>query len=288
MATHPQRQHAGPTALNRENVNKKTKSNVEAGVAVDRRATGAETDATPREHANTSEPRARRSRATDETRATHEKGAAGRTQSQALKDYWRDVKSGKRARNDQPVETPKDPNRNPLLDLPDADRAKLFVMLRLCPYLETANLAMRERGLPEVDQVQLDEFHKEEADHYWEVNTARAITEADALVRMGEKAVPKLSAGMLTALAQEAFKQITNGVDPALMTRMATLFFKARGDNRADEMQGFKRRKAEHDLGDEMHAAFRRLAEEVDRCPAAQEHFDALQRALAENAEEAE
>ena len=71
-----------------------------------------------------------------------------------------------------------------------------------------------------------------------------------------------------------------------MMNRMATLFFKARGDDRADETQGFKRRRAENDLGEDMHAAFRKLAEEVDRCPAAQEHFDALQRTLAENAED--
>ena len=121
------------------------------------------------------------------------------------------MKSGKRARNDQPIETPRDPNRNPLLDLSDADRAKLFVMLRECPYLETANFVLRERGIAPATQVQLDEFHKVESDHYWEVRTARAVTEADSLVRLGEKAVPKLSTGMLAALAQEAFANHQRG-----------------------------------------------------------------------------
>ena len=211
-----------------------------------------------------------------------------RTQSQALKDYWRDVKSGKRVRNEKPAELPKDSAHNPLLDLPEAERVKLYVLLRDCPLMETVQMLLEERGIFGITREQVDDFFVEEGLHFWEVRTLRAATEANALVRFAEKSDENIPAGILAALGQETFRQIASGTDPAAITRFATLFLKVRSDERADQMQGLKRRKVEHDLGDDLHAAYRKLAQEVDRCPAAQEPFDALQRALAESAEEAE
>jgi len=274
MAPHAQRQHAGPTALTKKNVKKKTNKTAEAGVAVDRRATGSDADATSTEGAEINAPRARRSTATPR-----------RTRSEILRDYWRDVKSGKRTRNEKPAELPPDPNRNPLLDLPEAERVKLYVLLRDCPLMETVQMLLEERGIFGITREQVDDFFVEEGLHFWEVRSLRAATEANALVRFAEQCDENIPAGILAALGQETFRQVTRGTDPAAITRFATLFLKVRSDNRADEMQGLKRRKVEHDLGDDLHAAYRKLAQEVDRCPAAQEHFDALQRALAENTE---
>jgi hypothetical protein len=302
MATHAQRQHAGATALIKKNVNKKTKKPAAPSAVVARTTrcpgsrglvlrkqevagkvrTSAVTSCAPTE-VSVGAP------GQQVVRATHEAGAAGRTRSEALRDYWRDVKSGKRVRNERPAELPKDPAANPLFLVPDGQRAKLFVLLRDCPLLETVNAVLRSNGVPEVNNDQLVEFLDDEAEQYWDLRTRRADNEANSLVRLAEKNLPNISTGILTALGQAAFKQvIRDEIEPGAMSRIVTMFLKARSEKRADQMQGLKRRKAENDLGDDAHAAFRKLAEEVDRCPAAQEHFDALQRALAENAEEGE
>jgi len=221
-------------------------------------------------------------------RATHEKGASGRSQSQALQAYWRDVKTGNRVRDEKPAELPRDPAANPLLDLPEGERAKLYVILRDCPLMETVNMLLQERGHAPVTREQFDEFFAEEGESHWEVRTLRAVTEANSLVRLARRYDDNIPEGILTALGQTTFRLVASGADPATMTRLATLFFKARSDHRATETHGLKRRKAEHELGDDVQVAFRKLAEEVDGCPAAQEPFDALQRALAEKAEGAE
>jgi hypothetical protein len=204
-----------------------------------------------------------------------------------MRDYWRDVKSGKRQRNEKPCDPPKDPDRNPIFDLPEGERLKLYVLLRECPLMEIVQVVLREHGVPGVNQQQVDEFFDVEAEHYWEVRTTRAVREADALIRLGENSVPKLSAGILNALGQEAFRQITSGnADPSAMSRIATLFMKARGDDRSDQMQQLKRRKIEGELQDKLDQAFEKLAEQVEQHPAAREAFENLRRELAECTED--
>jgi hypothetical protein len=261
MAPHAEREHTRATALNTENVNKKKliPGGAASGLPVP-----------PRDMPEDVPPK------------------TNRTRSEAQRDYWRDVKSGKRIRNEKPAELPKAPDHNPIFDLPEAERLKLYARLRDCPLTEVIQAILEEHGVPPVTRDQVNEFFAVEAENLWEVRTLRAVTEANALVRFAEKTDENIPAGILAALGQQTFKLVAAGADPAQISRLATLFIKMRSDSRANQMQGLKRRKVEHALGDDMHAAFRKLAEEVDRCPAAQEHFDALQRALAESAEEGE
>jgi len=215
-----------------------------------------------------------------------------RTHREASTEYWRDVKAGRRVRKekkwDPPVDDePPEPGPNPLFDLCEEERSKLFVWLRECPYFDAVRNILRNKGVPEVSDQQLEDFFQQESYDHWEVRTLRASTEADALVRLAEASVPRFSAGMLAALGQEAFRQIVSGnADPVMMTRLVTLFIKARSDDRADQMQVLKLEKLQGEIDDKLTLAFAKLAEQVEQHPAAREAFAALQRELAGNEEE--
>lgn len=210
-----------------------------------------------------------------------------------------DTKGGKRRRAEppaarprkapQPRVLPRGEDFNPLLALEDEQRSRLFVFMRECPYRDSLRLMLRDWQVPEVTDAQLEEFFSEEAHHHWEVRTARAATEAEALIRLAESSVPKFSAGILAALGQEAFRQVVSGqMDPGSMGRIATLFMKARGDERTDRMQELKREKMRHELQGQVEHALEKLAEEVERHPAAREAFAELRRELAAGDKEGE
>ncbi len=209
-----------------------------------------------------------------------------RTHREAQLDYWREVKSGKRVRNEKPRPLTKDPGRNSLLDLPDGLRSKLYVLIRDCPVLETVNELLARHKLEAINEDQLTEFLNEEHLHHWELRAVRARNEADTVVRTLEKSVPAFSAGMVAALGQEAFRQVvSDSADPGVMSRIVTLFIKARGHLRTDEMHELKREKLLGELDDRIAQALQNLAEHVKDHPAAQEAFEALQREMAETAE---
>jgi hypothetical protein len=204
-----------------------------------------------------------------------------------LKAYWREVKAGRRVRVEQSYEPPRGPDFNPLFGLPEEQRAKLFVFMRDCPYNDAARVLLRDQGMDHVSDDQLTEFHQTEAYNHWLMRTTRAADEADALIRLAENSAPKFSAAILSALGQEAFKQIASGaVNPGVMSKLVTLFMKARGEERADQMQELKREKLQHELEGQVEQALEKLAEEVERHPAAREAFAALRRELAANGEE--
>ena len=218
---------------------------------------------------------------------SHEAGASGRTRGQALKAYWREVKTGKRERIERARVFPKGPDFNPLFELPEKTRSELFVWMRECPYRDAVHTMLKEKSIDDVTDDQIEEFFQSEAQLHWEMRLSRAGDEADALIRLAEESVPKFSAGMLTALGQEAFKMIVSReADPSAISKMATLFLKARGDKRADEMQELRREKVRHELQGQIEQAMERLFEEVEKHPEAQEPFDALRRILTAKAEE--
>jgi hypothetical protein len=176
---------------------------------------------------------------------------------------------------------------NPLFDLPEEQRAKLFAWLRECPYDDAVQHLLRDQGMPEATRAQLNDFFQHEAEQHWEKRISRAAQEANALVLLAEKSPARFSAGILAALGQEAFRQIASGqVEPAAMGRLATLFLKARSDERADQMQELKREKLRHELQGQIDHALEKLAEEVDRHPVAREAFEALRKELATSMEE--
>ncbi len=295
----------------------------DSAVAVDRRATGSVSDAPANEAADPTEPRARRSRATPERVRKNRRGddslsvvaaagpapvvanatisdpatqspqtkkpdprRSGRTQSEAMKAYHADVKAGRRS-PPEPRPPRRDPRRNPLFDLPEKDRSQIFVWLRECPYTDAVQQMLRERGLGEVARAQIDEFFEREAHNHWEVRIQRAATEADALVELVEACPVKFSAGILAALGQEAFRQVSSGaVAPESMGRIATLFLRARADERSDQMQELKREKLSREIAGQLEQAFEKLADEVERHPEARDAFEALRRELAQHAEE--
>ena len=133
-----------------------------------------------------------------------------------------------------PAET-NPPRPNPLFQLREERRAKLFVWLRECPYEDAVQQMLADQGVPNVTSKELNEFFQNEAQNHWEHRIARAAIEANALVSLVEENPVRFSSGILAALGQEAFRQIASGqVDPQAMTRMANLFLKARGDERAE------------------------------------------------------
>jgi len=221
-----------------------------------------------------------------EEKRTRDPRPSGLTKAEAMKAYWRDVKSGRRERIEKPMNPPQ-PRRNPLFDLPEEIRAKVFTWLRECPYHDAVRAMLRGHGVEHVTDKQFNEFFAGEAENHWYRRITRAADEANALVQLAESHVPKFSAGILAALGQEAFRQIARGdVDPESMGRFATLFMKARSDERQDQMQELKREQLRRELQDQIEQALEKLAEEVERHPEAKEAFDALRRELAEHKEE--
>jgi hypothetical protein len=170
---------------------------------------------------------------------------------------------------------------NPLLNLPEERRGKLFAWLRNCPYDDAVQGMLRDEGLHAVTRPQLTEFFAREAERHWETRIERAALEANALVQLVERNPVRFSSGILAALGQEAFRQVASGeVSPEAMNKMATLFLRARADERAEEMQGLKREKLRQELVGRVNLALEKFSEEVNRNPASREIFEALQREL--------
>jgi hypothetical protein len=183
-------------------------------------------------------------------------------------------------------EEAKEPPPNPLLSLPEEQRARLFAWLRECPYDDAVQHMLKDQGIADATQEQLTEFFQLEAENHWEKRIERAALEANALVQLVERSPVKFSSGILAALGQESFRQIASGqVDPDAMNKMATLFLKARGDDRAEQMLALRREKWSHDWRSQTEKALEAFAKEVEEHPAARAAFEALRRELFESVE---
>jgi len=175
---------------------------------------------------------------------------------------------------------------NPLLDLPEEKRAKLFAWLRECPYEDAVQHVLKDEGIGEVTGTQLSEFFQSEAEFHWEKRIERAAVEANALVQLVERSPVQFSSGILAALGQEAFRQVASGeVEPEAMGKMAMLFLRARSAERADQMQVLKREKLQREMEGQVEQALEKLAEEVEQHPAARAAFEALRREIYQDGE---
>jgi hypothetical protein len=175
----------------------------------------------------------------------------------------------------------REPRRNPLFDLAERERAKIFSFLRDCPYDDAIQQMAREMGLEAVTSAELTEFFQLEAENHWQVRMERAAHEANALVRLAEQHPAHFSSGILAALGQEAFRQIASGeAQPDAMNRMALLFLRAKADERAEQIGELKREKLRQEMRGQIELALEELSNEVNRRPAAREAFEALQREL--------
>jgi phosphoribosylformylglycinamidine (FGAM) synthase PurS component len=210
--------------------------------------------------------------------ANREVARAKMTKSEASREMWR-----KRREGTAPLPTRRTARSvNPLLDLSEEARAKLFAWMRDCPYNDAVLHMLKEQGIEDVKPLELEDFFQFEAEQHWEKRIQRAAQEANALVKLVEKSPVKFSSGILAALGQEAFRQIASGqVEPVAMGKLATLFLKARSDERADQMQELRREKLRRDLQGQIEHALEKFAEEVERHPAAKEAFEALRREMA-------
>jgi len=182
-----------------------------------------------------------------------------------------------------------EPGPNPLLDLPEKERSKLFAWLRECPYDDAVQHMLKDQGIADVSQAQLTEFFQLEAENHWEKRIERAALEANALVQIVEKNPVQFSSGILAALGQEAFRQIASGeVAPEAMNKMTTLFLKARGDERAEEMLKLRREKWRRDWRTQTERALDAFAQELSNHPAAREAFEQFRNHLIEQGESLE
>lgn len=188
---------------------------------------------------------------------------------------------------EQLAERAREPRPNPLFDLPEKERAQLFMWLRNCPYDDAVVAMLEEKGLEGVSREELSDFFQHEAEGHWEKRIERAALEANALVQLVEKNPVHFSSGILAALGQEAFRQIASGeADPNAMTKMATLFLKARGDERAEQMLEMRREKWMRDWRSQTEKALDALAGELSENPGAREVFNQLKAQLLDSQEE--
>ena len=173
------------------------------------------------------------------------------------------------------------PRGNPLFDLPEKERAKIFSFLRDCPYDDALQQMTRDMGLEAVTSQELTEFFQLEAEQHWRKRIERAALEANALVRLAEQHPGNFSSGILAALGQEAFRQIASGESQGdSMNKMALLFMRARSDERAGQMSELKQEKLRMEMRGQIEVALEELSNEVNKRPAAREAFEALQREL--------
>jgi hypothetical protein len=215
--------------------------------------------------------------------------ASGLNHSEAMKKYRHEVKMGVRTRTEKSYPIPPDPNQNPLLLLPDEDCARLFSRMRDCPYPGAVRDMLVEKNLSHVTTDQINEFHQAEAYYHWDFRAGRAAVEADALVSFVERERPQFTAAILAGLGQETFRLLSRDeIDAPTLTRLANLFMKARSDDRADQMQGLKRRVIEGELQGQLEQAFAKFAEEVQNNPGASVALEALRRELAGTGEGAQ
>jgi hypothetical protein len=174
-----------------------------------------------------------------------------------------------------------EPRRNPLFDLAEKERAKIFSFLRDCPYDDALQEMTRDMGVEAVRPEELTEFFQSEADHHWRKRIERAAHEANALVRLAEQNPAHFSSGILAALGQEAFRQIASGESQGdSMNKMALLFMRARSDERAGQMSELKQEKMRMEMRGQIEVALEELSNEVNKRPAARAAFEALQREL--------
>jgi hypothetical protein len=171
---------------------------------------------------------------------------------------------------------------NPLLELPDETRSKLFDLMRVCPYTDTALQMLEEQGVTDVLPLHLEGFFESEGEHQWEVRCLRATQEANSLMKAVEKHVLPYDPATLQALQQQIFHLIASSqADPATIARMGTLFLKVRGNMRAEENHELRQEKFRRELQGQIDLALEKLAEEVDKHPATRSTFDALRQELA-------
>ena len=187
------------------------------------------------------------------------------------------------------AEEASEPPPNPLLNLPEEQRSKLFAWLRECPYDDAVQHMLKDQGIADVTQAQLTEFFQLEAESHWEKRIERAALEANALVQLVERNPVRFSSGILAALGQEAFRQIASGqVDPDAMNKMATLFLKARGDDRAEQMLALRREKWKHDWRTQTEKALDAFARDLSKHPVTLEAFEQFKKQLIEQGENLE
>jgi len=179
--------------------------------------------------------------------------------------------------------------RNPLLDLPEEQRAKLFMWLRICPYDDAVQQVLKDQGVEGVTRAHLDDFFQQEAESHWEKRIERATQEANALVQLVEKSPVSFSSGILAALGQEAFRQVASGeVEAEAMGKMTTLFLKARSDERAEQMMELRREKWGRDWRSQTERALDAFARELPQNPAALKAFQQLKNELLDETEHLE
>src|SRR5471030_1661706 len=93
-----------------------------------------------------------------------------------------------------------EPRRNPIFDLTEEKRAKIFSFLRDCPYDDAVQQMTRDMGVETVTPAEVTEFFQLEAEDHWQKRIERAALEASALVQLVEQNPVRFSSGILAAL----------------------------------------------------------------------------------------
>jgi hypothetical protein len=175
---------------------------------------------------------------------------------------------------------------NPLLALPEDRRRELFKKLRECPLDDEIQEMLCADELPGVTRAQVMEFFRHEAESHWTKRIERAALEADAIVRLAEGSSRRISSAILAALGQEAFRQIASGeMTSEAMNRLASIFLRARADDREDQIHLLRHEQLRQDLLGRVNLALEKFSEEVDRHPGLRALFDDLQRGLSKTTE---
>jgi len=171
---------------------------------------------------------------------------------------------------------------NPLLDLSDEFRCKLFLFMRDCPYTDAILQMLEENGVTEILPLHLEDFFQFEAQHQWGMRCQRGTQEANALIKMVEKHGVEYSPATLAALQQQVFSLISSGnADPDTIAKMGALFLKVKSHIRVDESHVLRQAKMRRELQGQIDLALEKLSEEVDKHPGTRGTFDALRKELA-------
>ncbi len=176
---------------------------------------------------------------------------------------------------------------NPLLDLPEETRVELLKKLRKSSVDKSIQEFLAEVDRPDVTQDQLEEFYRIQVEKHWTRRIEQAVMEADTVVRLAEGSSDRISSAILAALGQETFRQIASEqITPEAMNRLASVFLRARADDREDEIHTLKKEQLRQDVMGRVSLALEKFSEDVDRHPTLRPAFENLQQELAKSLSE--
>ena len=178
---------------------------------------------------------------------------------------------------------------NPLLSLPHDQKEDIFSLIRDGFEYDIIKSRLPTTDLPSATDAEVKDFFGQYARERWTRRLDRAADEADALISLARRSPDQIPEAVLTALGQEAFRQITSGkVNPTDLARYTSLFLRAREQDRAERALDLQNERLLLARRNATEKALDAFARELPQHPAALAAFENLKNQLLDQTEHLE